>query len=253
MDNNTTKTIILVVCILIIILFQFGLFKIKIHFEEPINKSLTYSELETTYFLIYDKSVGEECDRLILVKPFPWMIWAVNGNVYLLNTSNYECPANKTPAVITPSKITVNTEDITNGMNDNGYVFVNTCMSIQTGNIMEKYEDVAPVKVLYDIEELASVKDKFTQLDALNYLFTKYITMRDDDQDNTNIETFKGGHGLINKYMSSTKNKELNAIVTKRRSGLSMKNQRKLDHLISKHRMNMVFNDRPQPKNNNNV
>ncbi|QBB28690.1 ODV-E28 [Homarus gammarus nudivirus] len=98
-----------------------------------------------------------------------WHIWAFNGVVYLLNESNKGCPINYTPAVITPTN---KSEDVAN------QVFKDVCVNKVFNDIVVSYKDrILPIIVDFDIETLQQTKDKFTILDALNFLFTKYITM----------------------------------------------------------------------------
>lgn len=152
--------------LIFVILFIIIKFKPRI-FKEMVEKASEETEFGQTYFEIYDRSTTDECDRLIIVQPFYWHIWAKFGSVYVLNESNQSCPVNYTPASIVPTKV------------DNSYYsFKSVCINSLYSDIVTSYTNtIAPVKVKFEITEIQSEKNKFTILDALNELFKNYITM----------------------------------------------------------------------------
>ena len=138
--------------------------------ETAVNYASEKTQFNTTFFEIYDKSVDEHtCDRLIVVNPMSWHIWAINGSVYLLNESNRGCPINYTPAM----KVPKNKEtDLSK------QVFKDVCLNRVFNTIVTSYTDtIQPVIVDFKITDLQAQEGRFTILDALNFLFTKYITM----------------------------------------------------------------------------
>lgn len=137
--------------------------------ENSITKASKETNFEPTFFEIYDKSTTDVCDRLIFVKPFNWLIWAKNGVVYVLNDSIYDCPQTTTPAVRVPSAVNNNERSI--------YNFKTICINIVLSDILATYRSCTPSVVKFDITALQQTKDRFTILDALNYLFQNYITM----------------------------------------------------------------------------
>lgn len=136
-------------------------------FERTVENASKETEFKSTYFEIYDKSKDGVCDRLIIVQPFMWYIWAKNGTVYLLNETNEQCAINYTPAAIVPSS---KLEDY--------YTFQSVCINNVLNDIITSYTDkIIPVKIYYEIAIIQSESNKFTILDALNELFKNWITM----------------------------------------------------------------------------
>ena len=133
------------------------------------------TRFQPTYFLIYDNSTQTECNRLIRIMPFNWIIWAINEDIYIVeNTSAIICPLGTTPAV-----------QVTNDI----YTMATVCLNISLQSIINLYSE--PAKVFYDISE-SSVPNKFTVLDALNILLQKYITITFEDdvvRDERNLAT----------------------------------------------------------------
>jgi hypothetical protein len=119
----------------------------------------------TTFFLIYDNSTPDLCDRLIKVMPFEWLIWAINGDVYIIETATGTMCQKGTTAAM---KVTT---DI--------FTMVSTCLSVTMQTILNLYRD--PIRVNYDVS-VSSVRNTFTILDALNMLFKEYIRMDDSNQ-----------------------------------------------------------------------
>lgn len=65
-----------------------------------INSAVAKTEFASTYFVIGDRSTKTECNRLITVKPFGWMLWALNDELYLLEPENGPpCSDSMTPAI----------------------------------------------------------------------------------------------------------------------------------------------------------
>lgn len=126
------------------------------------------TQFNPTFFEIYDKS-DASCNRLIVVQPFQWHIWGINGQVYLLNESNRSCPINYTPTIVVPNN---KSDDLSN------QVFKDVCINKVFNEVVRSYTDsIKPVIVNFNIRELQQDETKFTILDALNFLFTKYLTM----------------------------------------------------------------------------
>lgn len=156
--SNLFYSLLYVITLIIILAI---LFKNK---PNSIDETYKQAEIETrfnpTFFLIYDKSTPEICDRLIVVQPFGWLIWAINNDVYVLdNAPGHQCPLGSSSAIrITNDIFTMNA----------------SCINILPTALLNLYND--PIKIEYDIRN-SSMIDKFTVLDALNILFKKYITI----------------------------------------------------------------------------
>ncbi|UVT30881.1 ODV-E28 [Penaeus vannamei nudivirus] len=188
----TTTEIIIAIGSIILILFALAVLMSNNPktFERAIENASLKTQFNTTYFEIYDKSDESRCNRLIIVQPFKWHIWAINGQVFLLNESNKQCPLNYTPAIVVPSTGT----DLSN------QVFKDLCINKVFNTVVTSYTDkIIPVKVDYSITELQQTPGKFTILDALNYLFTSYITMVSEEppseirnSDNNSLMHLKG-------------------------------------------------------------
>lgn len=141
-------------------------------FEKAVMHSSNKTQFNSTFFEIYERSVDESsCERLIIVQPFQWHIWAINGSVYLLNESNKSCPINYTPAIVVPK-------------NQDNQIFKDVCINKVFNQIVTSYTDqLQPVVVQFDIKELQAEESKFTILDALNFLFKDHLTMTNDSRE----------------------------------------------------------------------
>lgn len=148
----------------IVLVFVVGL----LFFMRPVKKieniytnAEKNTRFEPTYYLIYDRSTESTCNRLIRVMPFNWIIWAINNDVYIIETTGAAiCPPGTTPAIQVLS---------------DKYSMSTTCMTVLFQSILNLYPG-KPHKIFYDIEK-SSVPYKFTVLDALNDLFDGYITV----------------------------------------------------------------------------
>lgn len=119
------------------------------------------TRFEPTYYLIYDRSTETNCNRLIRVMPFNWVIWAINSDIFIIETTGAAiCPPGTTPAV---------------QVLEDKYSMSTSCLTVLFQSILNLYPD-QPHKIFYDIEKSA-VPHKFTILDALNNLFEQYLTI----------------------------------------------------------------------------
>ncbi|KAG8148346.1 uncharacterized LOC118065531 [Chelonus insularis] len=124
-----------------------------------------------TYFEIYDRSTEHNCDRLIIVHPFDWYIWACNGYVYVLNTLlEYDCPGNSYPAVIIDANVV-----------KSNHLQV-SCIITDCQTILNEYKFSKQKRINFNIEDIVDKNKKLTLIEVLNYLFEKYITIKDDDK-----------------------------------------------------------------------
>lgn len=132
------------------------------------------TRFDPTYFLVYDKSLADRCDRLVVVEPFGWLIWAINNNVYILeNTSGIICPLGSSSAI----KVTRDTTQMTS-----------ECINITPIALLNLYN--SPTRIGYDVTDCKH-PNKFTVLDALNILFRSIITISFDDGDDEQQPTIK--------------------------------------------------------------
>lgn len=149
-----------------IIIFVAVLIVIIKNVKSPVSflqDAIDESELKTrpilTKYLIFDRSQEGPINRLIQILPFDWWIWAVNGEVFIFSTSGYECKPGTQAVVKVPSTP------------DNS-LFKVYCINVLLQDLKKLF--TAPPHVeQYSLEGV----EKFTILNALNYLFTKWITM----------------------------------------------------------------------------
>lgn len=81
-------TILLTICLLLYI------FKISRRSGEclSIQRAALDSEFKQCEFIIYDKSLKDACDRLIIIEPFNWVLWNTRKNLFVLNPEkNIQC------------------------------------------------------------------------------------------------------------------------------------------------------------------
>lgn len=131
----------------------------KVNIGSVLDNSVKASVFNSTVFIIHDRSTNTICNRLITVRPFDWVVWAIRGHLYILNPEGgTKCPVGYTPAV----RVYANH-------------FVETCLSLSYETIISAYSTSsrAIIKhVPYNIgDEVA-----FTILTALNILTKDWIT-----------------------------------------------------------------------------
>lgn len=165
-------------------------------FEATIETASSKTKIAPTRYEIYDKSPDSEtCDRLIIVQPFYWHIWAYSGSVYLLNESNKTCPINYTPCVVVPTNKSDNLSD---------QIFKDVCINADYNTIVKSYTDtIIPVVIPFDVKS-GQRENEFTILDALNFLFTKYITQSKPEESNVQYSNEKINRDKIIKYENET-------------------------------------------------
>lgn len=131
-------------------------FKHKASVENIIDEVSKRAEFSPTTFKIYDRSTADICNRLIVVAPFDWYIWACRGELYILNPEGgIKCAANTTPAIQVLSD-----------------QFLETCLKLDLNSILDTYVNgKIPYVVPYEITTTT-----FTILSALNILMQEYIT-----------------------------------------------------------------------------
>lgn len=149
--------LMLVILIALVYIYRYGkLFGLSALFDEAKNKSA----FNPTKFRIYDQSPSSTvCDRLIIVDPFDWIIWCYRGELYIVNPEGLiVCGPNQTPAIrVTKS------------------AFLECCLFTTYATLLENYKKLKPHIIPYAINS-----ERFTILDALNLLVTKYITFDDE-------------------------------------------------------------------------
>lgn len=160
--DGSVDTIILVFAAIIVMLSLYFLERMRnrINLGRYVAESAKRSAFSPTEFRIYDKSTRDRCDRLIIVQPFDWQIWAIGGQLYILNPEgSILCGVGSTPAV----KV----------LRDQ---FIEVCLKIEYDSLLRGYtEGVMPNKVVpYEIEGTT-----FTVLSALNLLVREYVTLAD--------------------------------------------------------------------------
>lgn len=153
-NTNTVVYILAVVISYLIIIYILIKFP-NGTFKPILNKAIDSSEFQPAIFKIYDKSNEKECNRLIIVEPFNWMVLAVSGKLYILNTEGkITCGLNTTKAVI---------------VGDNFYN--ETCLTNNLSDIISDYTTTSTYKIVpYNLTP------NFNILSALNILAKDWIT-----------------------------------------------------------------------------
>lgn len=152
-------TIIFVFTMIVIFssLLYLEMIRKRIAFGKYVDEAAKRSAFSPTEFHIYDKSTEKRCDRLIVVYPFEWHIWAIANQLYILNPEGgIICGAGSTPAV----KV----------VRDQ---FFEVCLKIDYDSLLRGYtEGVTPSKIVpYEINS-----STFTVLSALNLLVKGWVT-----------------------------------------------------------------------------
>lgn len=135
-----------------------------VNLPRTIDRAVERSAFRPTVFRIYDKSSDAVCDRLIVVEPFDWYVWACRGQLFVLNPEggSVKCQAGTTPAVRVLER-----------------QFYETCVNLDLDTLLRGYTTTGVLKeVPYDIEGTT-----FTILSALNILCKEWITFEKDDDE----------------------------------------------------------------------
>lgn len=130
-----------------------------------VDRATREAAYTATEFIIYDKSSSAVCDRLIVVRPFDWTVWAFRGELYILNPEGGATRSGGTTAAVR----------LFDGK------FYETSLTLSYDAIINAYsrKNGAKVKhVPYAIEGRT-----FTVLTALGLLAKKWITFDDTRPD----------------------------------------------------------------------
>lgn len=159
---NFIFIIVLIVFLLVYICFRFSFLNLKHSVDLAVEKS-TFSP---THFLIYDRSNEKVCNRLIIVKPFDWILWAYHDELFVLNPEGENnCDLGCTPAVKIYKKS-----------------FEESCLKLNYNVIINAYKRIKAHVINFEIQS-----EKFTVFSAINILLKNYIKILDHDQDLNHI------------------------------------------------------------------
>lgn len=164
------QLIVIFVCIITFVCIYYMYFvKKQANINRLFDESVKKSEFEPTIFKIYDKSSETVCNRLIVVDPFHWYIWACRGELYILNPEGgIRCQRDSTPAIRVYAT-----------------QFVETCLRLNMNSILKSYmTNNLPKIVPYEIDGKT-----FTIFSALNILMKDYITFDKEVDQTTPIQT----------------------------------------------------------------
>lgn len=143
-----------------------------VNLPRVIDRAVEQSTFRPTVFKIYDKSSETVCDRLIVVEPFDWYVWACRGQLFVLNPEggSLKCQAGTTPAVRVLEK-----------------QFYETCVNLDLDTLLRGYTTTGVYKeVPYRIEGTT-----FTILSALNILCKDWITFEKLDDPSSSVTTIR--------------------------------------------------------------
>lgn len=162
-DNNMKKKlttshwiiVVLVVLVCLMCLLYMLVISKKVNFSKFVNETVEKTSFKPTIFKIYDLSTKQACNRLIIVEPFTWYIWAIHGRLFILNPENgLKCFVGSMPAVQVFAT-----------------QFVETCLKLDMNAMFLKYiNGKIPIIVPYEITDTT-----FTVISALNILVKNYI------------------------------------------------------------------------------
>lgn len=169
--------------------------------ELMIDEASQLTQYSPTFYEIYDKSTKDICNRLIVVQPFGWTILARFGKVFVINETPFHCQGGSTPAV--------EIEDATKRVyvtTDDEQYFQSVCLSVELQTLYTHYKSVGlPVYVPFHISQIQQEAGRFTVFDALNDLFSKYITLNNNDTDWVNTHNLRLNKVPLNKHMIKRK------------------------------------------------
>ncbi|KAH0554990.1 hypothetical protein KQX54_014482 [Cotesia glomerata] len=122
-----------------------------------------------TFVEIYEQSTRSECNRLIVMRPYEWAFWAINGQCYVLNALNeFDCPSTTFPTLIFDA--------LTIRLSDPNIV----CVPVEYSIIKSEYSSHgSPIVNHFNIEDVQN-HGRFTIYDALDYLLKNYIEINLD-------------------------------------------------------------------------
>lgn len=158
---GTVFVLVLVVIVCALCIFQAHALKPTVSVKGALQRAIEDSAFTPNQFKIYDLSTETVCNRLIVVAPFDWYVWAFRGEVYILSPERgTRCADYSAPAVQVFADR-----------------FVETCLTVDLDSILHQYvETIVPVMVPYEITERT-----FTILSALNLLFKRWIPLTTED------------------------------------------------------------------------
>lgn len=207
MTRETLIWLVIIIIITVLLLFYTYYANKRSGLANIFNTAVKQSAFTPTNFIIYDNSTDNFCDRLIIVQPFDWVLWAINGELYILNPEGgIKCGAGRTPAIrVFASQ------------------FIETCLTLNYDSLLETYSKKTIVKVPYNI-----TSTRFTILSALNLLCEKWITFNSEGIEKhtrlTQLETPES----VGRQLSTT---EVQAIVNSSRKTTNYLHQQYLKHI----------------------
>lgn len=146
----------------------------------------------SSVFVIHDKSTAEVCNRLIVVLPFDWTVWACRGSLYILNPEggSRRSVAGHTAAVRVYADR-----------------FVETSLALSYDAIVDAYSTRNGAKIKHVPYEIKG--SKFTILTALNVLAEKWIAF--DYEPNTATGQLKAAEPSQDDRSADTRGRTLTA------------------------------------------
>lgn len=168
MMDLTDGVVMVVLCLTALALLVYICFKNKaVNIGGVVDHAAREAAFTSSVFEIYDKSSATVCDRLIVVRPFDWTVWACRGSLYILNPEggSQRSVAGHTAAVRVYADR-----------------FVETSLALSYDAIINAYSRKNGAKIKHVPYEIRG--SKFTILTALDALAEKWITLdREPDED----------------------------------------------------------------------
>ncbi|ATZ81492.1 19K protein [Drosophila innubila nudivirus] len=211
-------TIIIVIICLVCLVYMY-IFKRTSNVDNVINQSVEKSQYHPTVFKIYDKSTVNKCNRVIIVEPFGWYLWAIRGELYILNPeSGIHCSHGSTSAIQVFAT-----------------QFVETCLTLDMNSIYLGYINGKTPKIVpYEINDTT-----FTILSAINILVKEYINF--NLETSTSVSNINMYHDFTNNDSISNDNNDQDSMVN-----VTFQSNKKINRIPSdSHNMNTL---KPNPK-----
>lgn len=130
--------------------------------QSTLNRSIDESKTSKHYLDIYDNSSINFVDRLIIVNPYGWMFWNIDGAVYIFDSILSKCDG--TPAYQVPPAI--------------NNTFTLRCLNFSYIDFMNYY-----MKMPHRKENFEPLKN-FTIIDCLELLSGKYLKIETNGRNN---------------------------------------------------------------------
>lgn len=162
--KTSMPTVLLILISVCLLIYTYFLAQ-RTNVRKIINRAAAECEFKQCEFVIYDKSSDFICDRLIIVKPFDWILWNTRNILFIINPERpMTCGLDNVGAI----RI----------LRDTMY---ESCLNVTLKNLINsytspEYSGVVVKRIPYTIED-----NTFTVLSAINTLVSLNLLKFDPD------------------------------------------------------------------------